>query len=123
MKLSKTEEELMQHLWNLQKAFMKDLLECYPEPKPATTTVATLLKRMQDKGFVDYEQMGRSRQYYPLVKKSVYFSKHLNGLIRKFFDDSPSQFASFFASETDLTDSELEELREIVNKELEKRQS
>lgn len=123
MKLSKTEEELMQHLWKLQKAFMKDLLECYPEPKPATTTVATLLKRMQDKGFVDYEQMGRSRQYYPLVKKSAYFSKHLNRLIRKFFDDSPSQFASFFTSETDLTDSELEELREIVNKELKKRQS
>lgn len=123
MKLSKTEEELMQHLWKLEKAFMKDLLECYPEPKPATTTVATLLKRMQEKGFVDYEQLGRSRQYYPLVKKSDYFSKHLNGLIRKFFDDSPSQFASFFASETDLTDSELEELREIVNKELKKRKS
>jgi len=123
MKLSKTEEELMQHLWKLEKAFMKDLLECYEDPKPATTTVATLLKRMQEKGFVDYEQMGRSRQYFPLVKKSSYFSKHLNGLIRKFFDNSPSQFASFFASETDLSESELEELREIVNEELKKRQS
>lgn len=123
MKLSKTEEELMQHLWSLEKAFMKDLLECYPEPKPATTTVATLLKRMQEKGYIDYEQLGRSRQYYPLVKKSDYFSKHLNGLIHKFFDDSPSQFASFFASETDLTESELEELREIVNNELKKRKS
>ncbi|NBC65399.1 MAG: BlaI/MecI/CopY family transcriptional regulator [Bacteroidetes bacterium] len=123
MKLSKTEEELMQHLWSLEKAFMKDLLECYPEPKPAATTVATLLKRMQEKGYIDYEQLGRSRQYYPLVKKSDYFSKHLNGLIHKFFDNSPSQFASFFASETDLTESELEELREIVNNELKKRKS
>ena len=55
MQLSKTEEQLMQHLWKLDKAFMKDLLESYPEPKPATTTVATLLKRMIGKGFIDYK--------------------------------------------------------------------
>lgn len=65
MSLTKSEEELMQHLWKIEKAFMKDLLECYPEPKPATTTVATLLKRMQEKGYIEYKQLGRSRQYYP----------------------------------------------------------
>lgn len=122
MTLSKSEEELMQHLWKLEKAFMKDLLNCYPEPRPATTTVATLLKRMQEKGYIGYKQLGRSRQYYPLVKKSDYFSKYINKLIRQFFDDSPSQFASFFTSETGLTESELKELREIVNKELEKKE-
>ena len=58
----------MQHLWKLDKAFMKDLLEAYPEPKPATTTVATLLKRMIDKGFVAYKIYGISREYYTLVK-------------------------------------------------------
>jgi predicted transcriptional regulator len=121
MKLSQTEEELMQHLWKQEKAFMKDLLDLYPEPKPAPTTVATLLKRMTEKGFVDYEQMGRSRQYYPLVKKSDYFSKHVNGLIKKFFDNSASQFASFFTSETDLSASELEELKNIVEKEIERK--
>jgi|SRR5690625_4788880 len=121
MKLTKAEEELMKYLWKLEKAFMKDLLESYPEPVPATTTVATLLKRMQMKGFVGYEQLGRSRRYYPLVEKSDYFSKHIQGLISKFFDNSPSQFASFFASETDLSEEELRELREIVNQELEKK--
>ncbi|MEX1062662.1 MAG: BlaI/MecI/CopY family transcriptional regulator [Balneolaceae bacterium] len=121
MTLSKSEEELMQHLWKLEKAFMKDLLDCYPDPKPAATTVATLLKRMQEKKYVDYEQLGRSRQYYPLVKKTDYFSRHLQGLIRKFFDDSPSQFASFFASETELSKEELEKLQEIVDQELNKR--
>ena len=69
MQLSKTEEQLMQHLWKLEKAFMKDLLDAYDNPKPATTTVATLLKRMIDKGFVAYKIFGKSREYYPLVKK------------------------------------------------------
>jgi predicted transcriptional regulator len=121
MDLSQSEEELMQYLWKLEKAFMKDLLDEYPEPKPAPTTVATLLKRMTEKGFVDYEQMGRSRQYYPLVKKSDYFSKHVNGLIKKFFDNSASQFASFFTSETDLSEAELKELKSIVEKEIERK--
>ncbi|NKI25272.1 BlaI/MecI/CopY family transcriptional regulator [Arenibacter sp. 6A1] len=118
MKLSKTEEELMNHLWKLEKAFMKDLLEVYPEPKPATTTVATLLKRMADKGFVGYKLLGNAREYFPLVKKKDYFSKHLNGLIKNFFNNSASQFASFFAQETDLSKEELEELRSLIDSEI-----
>lgn len=118
MQLSKTEEQLMQHLWKLEKAFMKDLLDIYPEPKPATTTVATLLKRMIGKGFVDYKTFGKSREYFPLVKKEDYFSKHVNGLIKTFFNDSASQFASFFTRKTDLTKKELEDLKAIIDKEI-----
>ncbi|MCM4152802.1 BlaI/MecI/CopY family transcriptional regulator [Arenibacter sp. N53] len=118
MKLSKTEEELMNHLWKLNKAFMKDLLDAYPEPKPATTTVATLLKRMTDKGFVGYTLLNNAREYFPLVKKKDYFSKHLNGLIKTFFNDSTAQFASFFAQETDLSKEELEELRNLIDTEI-----
>jgi predicted transcriptional regulator len=118
MQLSKTEEQLMQYLWQLEKAFMKDLLDIYPEPKPATTTVATLLKRMIGKGFVDYNTFGSSREYFPLVTKEDYFSKHVNGLIKTFFNDSASQFASFFTRKTDLTKDELEALRAIIDKEL-----
>lgn len=121
MKLSKTEEELMSHLWKLEKAFMKDLLEEYPDPKPATTTIATLLKRMTDKGFINYELFGKSRQYFPLVEKSVYFSRHVNGLIKNFFDDSASQFASFFTKETNLSKKELEELRSIIDQQIKKK--
>jgi BlaI family transcriptional regulator, penicillinase repressor len=121
MKLSKSEEQLMQYIWKRKKAFMNELLEMYPEPKPANTTVATLLKRMKDKGYIDYEQMGRSRRYFPTVKKSDYFSRHLKGLIRKYFDDSPSTFASFFTRETDLTEDQLKELQDIVEQELERR--
>lgn len=118
MQLSKTEEDLMNHLWKLEKGFMKDLLEAYKKPKPATTTVATLLKRMTDKGFISYTLYGNSREYYPLVKKKDYFSKHVNGLIKNFFNDSASQFASFFTKETNLTKEELEDLKKIIDSEI-----
>ena len=121
MQLSKTEEELMNLLWKQKKAFMKDLLEAYPEPKPASTTVATLLKRMTEKGFVAYVMQGRSREYYPLVKKKDYFSKHVNGLIRNFFNNSPGQFASFFTQETNLSKEELENLKKLIDSEIKKR--
>ena len=99
---------------------MKDLLDAYPEPKPATTTVATLLKRMADKGYIAYKSFGRSREYYPLVKKKDYFSNHVRGLIKNFFNDSPTQFASFFAQETDLSKTELEDLKKLIDKEIKK---
>lgn len=119
--LSNAEEQLMEHVWKLEKAFMKDLLEAYPEPKPATTTVATLLKRMIDKKFVAYNEFGNSREYYPLVKKTDYFSKHVKGLISSFFNNSASQFASFFTTETNLSASELEDLKKIIDSEIQKK--
>ncbi|MCH2214873.1 MAG: BlaI/MecI/CopY family transcriptional regulator [Flavobacteriales bacterium] len=118
MKLSKSEEELMNHLWKLEKGKMKDLINAYEDPKPATTTIATLLKRMQIKQFIDYKQVGRTREYFPLVHKSDYFSKQLKGLIKLFFNDSASQFASFFAKETDLSKLELEDLKTIIESEI-----
>ncbi|MBX2826797.1 MAG: BlaI/MecI/CopY family transcriptional regulator [Flavobacteriaceae bacterium] len=121
MQLSNAEEQLMQILWRQKRAFMKDLIEAYPEPRPATTTVATLLKRMQDKKFVDYKQLGRSREYFPLVKKKDYFSKHMNGLIKNFFNNNASQFASFFTETTDLTKEELEDLRSLIDKQIKKK--
>ena len=121
MQLSKTEEQLMQYLWQLEKAFMKDLLEAYPEPKPATTTIATLLKRMIGKGYVAYVTYGKSREYYPLVKKDAYFSKQVNGLIKNFFNDSASQFASFFTANSNLSKTELEDLKSLIDQELKKK--
>jgi len=118
MKLSKTEEELMNHLWELKSAFMKDLLEVYPVPKPAATTISTLLKRMQDKNFVGYDLVGNMRQYFPLVSKENYFAKHIRGLIKNFFNDSPAQFASFFTQKADLSKEELLNLKNIIEDQL-----
>ncbi|GAB5523984.1 MAG: BlaI/MecI/CopY family transcriptional regulator [Roseivirga sp.] len=111
----------MSYLWELKKAFTKDLLEKFPEPKPATTTVLTLLKRMKDKGYVDYRLFGNSREYYPTVKKEVYFSKHVKGLIKDFFNGSTSQFASFFTNETDLTQDQLEDLRNMIDERIDRK--
>ncbi|MGK0386684.1 MAG: BlaI family penicillinase repressor [Patiriisocius sp.] len=121
MSLTNAEETLMEIIWNKNRAFMKDIIEAYPEPKPATTTIATLLKRMQDKDFVDYKQFGRAREYFPLVQKKDYFSKHVHGLIKDFFNNSPAQFASFFTEETNLTKTQLEELQGIINKQIKKK--
>ncbi|MEZ4874280.1 MAG: BlaI/MecI/CopY family transcriptional regulator [Flavobacteriaceae bacterium] len=121
MQLSNAEEQLMQFLWKQKKAFMKDLIEAYPEPKPAQTTVATLLKRMQDKGFVDYKQVGRSREYMPLVKKGDYFGKQVKGMIQNFFNNDAAQFASFFTQETNLTKAQLEDLKKLIEAQIEKK--
>jgi predicted transcriptional regulator len=121
MQLTKTEEQLMQYLWEKETAFMKDLIDAYPEPRPAATTIATLLKRMTDKNFVSYKLYGNSREYYPLVLKTDYFSKHVNGLIKNFFNDSVSQFASFFTKETEMTEAQLEELKKIVDQEIKRK--
>lgn len=121
MELSKKEEELMEIIWRLEHSFMKDILDEFPEPKPAATTVATLLKRLQDKKFIDFEVFGNSRRYSAKVKKDKYFSKQLKGLIENFFNNSAIQFASFFTSSTNLTKKELEDLKKIVDKEIQKK--
>jgi predicted transcriptional regulator len=122
MKLSNTEEQLMEIIWNHKKAFMKDLIDSFPDPKPATTTIATLLKRMQDKGFVGYTVFGNSREYYPLVDKDAYFSKHVNGMIRNYFGNSSLQFASFFTTKSNMTKAELEDLKKIIDQEIKKKE-
>ena len=115
MQLTKAEEQVMKYLWKLEKAYMKNILDEFPEPGPAASTVATLLKRMIDKGFVGFNQHGSNREYYPLVRKTVYFSGQVNTMIKDFFNDSAAQFASFFTNETDLTVNELEELKKVID--------
>ncbi len=119
MQLTNAEEQVMKYLWKLEKAYLKNILDEYPEPRPATTTIVTLLKRMMDKGFVGYNQHGSNREYYPLVKKADYTAKNLNLLIKDFFNNSTAQFASFFTNETNLSLSELEELKKMVEKKIE----
>jgi len=119
--LPKAEEQLMECIWKDEKVFLKDILDSYPDPKPATTTIATILKRLQDRGFVAYTLYGNSRQYYPLVKKDDYFAKHVKGMIKNYFDGSALQFASFFTKATNLTSTELEGLKKIVEDEIKKK--
>lgn len=118
IKLTDSEEVIMEILWDKQKAFMKDILETYPQPKPAPTTIATLLKRMQNKDLVGYTTYGNSREYFPKVAKSDYFKEEMSTMINKFFNSSVTQFASFFTSNTKLSQKQLKELREIIDKQI-----
>ena len=119
MKLTNAEEQVMKFIWKLGKGYMKNVRDEFDEPKPATTTIATLIKRLIDKGFVGYNQHGSNREYYPVVKKSDYFAKHVNSIIKDFFNNSTAQFASFFTNETNLSVKELEELKKVIEDKLE----
>lgn len=118
MKLTEAEKQVMKYLWKLERAFFKEIMNEFAEPKPATTTVNTLLKRMIDKGFVNFKLYGNSREYYPLVKKNEYFSKQVNSMISNFFNNSASQFASFFTKETNLKEKDLKEIKKIIDDKL-----
>lgn len=110
----------MELIWAGGPLFMKELSEMLPDLAPST--IATFLRRMQDKGFVGYTLYGNSRRYHPLVEKSDYFRRQVSSMIRDFFNDSPIQFASFFTESTDFSDGELEELRSIVEKRIKTKQ-
>lgn len=116
--LNKTELQIMKYLWILKKGFMKDIVEQFPEPRPAYTTISTLLKRMCDKNYIGFERLGRDKQYHPILKKNEYFSTQVNGMITHFFNDSKSQFASFFTKNADLSMQELEELQELLQQKI-----
>ncbi|SDL52851.1 BlaI/MecI/CopY family transcriptional regulator [Chryseobacterium taihuense] len=118
IKLTNSEKNLMEILWEKEKAFMKEILESYPEPKPAATTVATLLKRMQNKNLIGFKVYGNSREYFPKVAKTEYFKEEMTSMIDRFFNSSVTQFASFFTSNSKLTQKQLKELRDIIDKEI-----
>ncbi len=114
--LTKAEEQIMQSIWNLGTAFLKDILEAQPEPKPHNNTVATIVKILVDKGFVGVKQMGRVHQYFPLVSKEKYSSKTIRSLVDGYFEGSFSEAVSFMVKQKDISVKELELLlREIKN--------
>ena len=121
--LNKSELQIMKYLWILGKGFMKDIVEQFPEPKPAYTTTSTILKRMCDKNYIGFERLGRDKLYYPLLKKNEYFSKQVNGMITHFFNDSKAQFASFFTKNVDLSMKEMEELQALLQQQINQKQT
>jgi BlaI family penicillinase repressor len=121
--LNKTELQIMKYLWMLDKGFMKDIVGKFPEPKPAYTTISTLLKRMIDKNYIGFERLGRDKEYYPILKKNDYFTKQVNGMIQHFFNDSKAQFASFFTKNADLSMEELQELQELLKEKIAKKKN
>ena len=118
--LTRAEEQVMQILWRLGKAFVKDLVEEMPEPKPAYNTVSTIIRILEKKGFVGHNAYGNTHEYFPAVSKKDYTGTFLKGFIKNYFGDSYRQLVSFFAKEEDLSVSEMEDIINMLKEELKK---
>jgi predicted transcriptional regulator len=115
--LTKAEEEIMHVLWKLEAAFVKDIIDQLPEPKPAYTTVSTIVRILQQKGFIGYETQGKFHKYHPLIKKDAYTRSFMKGFVKKYFSGSYQEMVSFFTKEDNLSLQELEQLlNELKNK-------
>jgi len=121
MQLTRSEEQVMQILWDLGEGLVKDILDKFEEPKPARNTVSTVVRILEKKGFVGHKDYGKVFVYYPLVLKKEYSGKQLFGLMNNYFNNSFPAMASFFAKENDLSIKDLELLLEETKKELVKR--
>jgi predicted transcriptional regulator len=121
--LTKAEEQVMQFLWKLKKAFLKDIVEQFPEPRPAYTTVSTVIRVLVTKKFIGFNTYGKIHEYYPLVSKSDYLETQFKVTVKDYFNGSLTNFATFFAGDKDLNLTELEEIRNIVEEQIKKRKN
>lgn len=120
--LTRAEEQVMQILWELENAFVKEIIEKIEDPKPAYNTVSTIVRILEKKGFVGHVAYGKSHQYYPLMTKKEYTKKFMKGFVRNYFSNSYREMVSFFAKEEQVSLSELEEVKRMVEEQI-KRQS
>jgi predicted transcriptional regulator len=114
--LTKAEEQIMQVIWNLDKAFLRDIIEEIPEPKPHQNTIATILKILVEKEFVGVHVFGRMHQYYPLVSKDEYSESTMKNLVKGYFEGSFSNAVSFMVKEKNLSVEDLEFLLSQLKK-------
>lgn len=112
--LTKAEEQVMLIVWDLGQGFLKDIMESIPEPRPHSNTIATLLKILIDKGFVEYEVQGRNNLYKPGISKTEYGRKSMNQLVKGYFEGSPAKLVSQFVTDNKLSQEELEDLLEQI---------
>ncbi len=116
--LTKAEEQVMQLLWKLEKAFVKDIIEEMPIPKPAYNTVSTIIRILEKKGFVGHNAYGKTHEYFPLISRKEYTRSFMKNFMRNYFSGSFQEMVSFFAKEDNMSLSELDELMEDVKRDM-----
>ena len=118
--LTKAEDQIMQILWMLEKAFVKDIVEQMPAPKPAYNTVSTIVRILEKKGFIGYKAYGKTHEYFPLIPKEKYTRFYLNNMMTGYFNGSVQNLVSFFARENKLgvqdIDQLMKQLEDLKNK-------
>jgi predicted transcriptional regulator len=115
-KLAKREEQIMQVFWDLNKAFIRDIIPLLPDPKPHYNSVATIVKILEEKGFLERENAGNMHCYYPLIGREAYQKFALKDIVSLYFDNSYPRMLAFFAKEQKLTEKELTEIVNIIKK-------
>ncbi|SMO53907.1 BlaI/MecI/CopY family transcriptional regulator [Solitalea koreensis] len=115
--LTKTEEKIMQVLWDINKGFVKDIIEHLAnEPKPPYTTISSVVRILESKGFVGHNAYGKNHEYFPLISKSEYRKTNFKNLIKNYFDGSVECLLSFMVKEEKLSEAEIKSLKDIINK-------
>ena len=114
--LTKAEEQIMQVIWKLEKAFLKEIIDALPEPKPHSNTVATIIKILTEKDFVGVKVFGRMHQYYPLISKEAYSKNTMKSLVKGYFEGSFTNAVSFMVKENNLSVEDLELLLKQLKK-------
>ena len=115
-KLTNKEEEIMRVLWKLKQAFVKEVVAELPEPRPHYNTISTVIRNMEEKGFIGHNAFGKTHQYYPIISKEAYKKTFMHKTIQHYFEDSYKNVVSFFAKEDKISVSELKEIISIIEK-------
>jgi BlaI family penicillinase repressor len=118
MELTKAEEQLMKVLWKLERAIIRNVVDEYDDPKPAYTTVATIMKILENKGFVDKTPIGNTYEYFPLISKKEYTKGFINRFVGKYFSNSYKSMISSLTENENLSAKEMEEIIEIFQGQL-----
>ncbi|NCC46482.1 MAG: BlaI/MecI/CopY family transcriptional regulator [Bacteroidia bacterium] len=113
--LTKAELQIMQLLWSLDNAYVNDLLEIMPEPKPAYNTVSTIVRILEKKGFVAHKSYGKTHQYYPLIDRDTYLNSMMKGILNSFFSGSVSNMVSFLSKKEGISVEEVDKMMNIIN--------
>ncbi|MCB9231453.1 MAG: BlaI/MecI/CopY family transcriptional regulator [Bacteroidia bacterium] len=117
--LTELELRVMNILWDLKQAFVKDIISKWPEePVPAYNTVSTIIRILEEKGFVDHEAFGRSHRYFARVKRGQYRSRLLNNVVENAFSGSLSSLVSTLVDNKEISDQELADLRNLIDQKL-----
>ncbi|WP_293300498.1 BlaI/MecI/CopY family transcriptional regulator [Pedobacter sp. UBA4863] len=114
--LTRAEEQIMQVLWQLESAFVKEVIDCLPEPKPAYNTVSTIIRILEVKSFIGHEAFGKSHKYHPLISKEAYKRHATEKLLGNYFENSVESMFSFFVKEEKLDLSDVDEILKMINK-------
>lgn len=113
-KLAKREEEIMQACWHLGKAFIKEIIAELPDPKPHYNSVATMVRILEEKGFLGHEALGNTFQYYPIVSKEQYQNHAFDDIVKKYFNNSYPRMLAYFAREQKISKEELNEILALI---------